>query len=154
MHTSFKKGLSALPIDIDQFAVDLHNFFKLSSARHKDYSSMEELANITSKYLLRHSSVRWPTLKYVLVRIIEQWENLKKYFLSFLPKLKDFKRYVKDKGLKKVQKHRGAFERSINTTVLGLYCISVKPVWNFSYHISVRKAAYSLVVQWNEHLAN
>ena len=67
--TSFKKGVTALPIDIDQFVVDLHVFFKFSSARREDYSSMEPLTDITSKYLLHHSSVRWLTLKYFLVRI-------------------------------------------------------------------------------------
>ena len=44
------------------------------------FSSMEELIDITSKYLLHHSSVRRPTLIYVLVRIIEHhgkiWENI------------------------------------------------------------------------------
>ena len=57
------------------FAVDFHGFFKLSSIHCKDYSSMEKLADITSKYLLHQSSVCWLTMKYVLVRIIEQWEN-------------------------------------------------------------------------------
>ena len=68
VRTSFKRGMTVLPIDIDQFTVDLHGFFQLSSARREDYSSMEELTYITSKYLLRHSSVRWLTLEYVLSR--------------------------------------------------------------------------------------
>ena len=36
VHTSFKQGVLELPIDIDNFAVKLHGFFKLSSARHED----------------------------------------------------------------------------------------------------------------------
>ena len=36
VHTSFKKGILELPIDIDNFAVNLHGFFKLSSARRED----------------------------------------------------------------------------------------------------------------------
>ena len=73
---SFKKGVKMLPIDIDQFAVDLHGFIKLSSARREDYSNLQDLTEVTSQYVLHHSSVRWPTLKSVLVRIIEQWTNL------------------------------------------------------------------------------
>ena len=91
-------------------------------------------------------------MKCVLVKIIEKWENLKKCFLSLLPKPKKFKRICK--GLKDVQKHCGAFEWSINTTVPGHSCISVKPVWNLSYHILIRKVTHSPVIQWNEHLAN
>ena len=53
-----KNEVTALPIHIDQFAVDLHGFFTLSFARREDYSSMEELIDIMLKYLLRHSSVR------------------------------------------------------------------------------------------------
>lgn len=94
VHTSFKKGVSSLPIDIDSFAVNLHGFFKLSSARREDYRNLEALTSVTSQYVLRHSSVRWLTMKYVVVRIIEQWPNLKEYFLKFLPKQKEFKKSV------------------------------------------------------------
>ena len=96
MHISFKKGISSLPVDLDQFAVDLHGFFKLSAARREDYPKMENLTEVTSGYVLRHSSVRWLTLKFVLVRIKEQWENLKEYFCSFLPQQKEFKRSIKE----------------------------------------------------------
>ena len=72
VHTSFKKRVTPFSTGINQFAVDLHSFFKLSSAHREDYSSMEELTDITSNYLLSHSSVRSLTLKNVLVRIIEQ----------------------------------------------------------------------------------
>ena len=62
VHTSFKKGVKMLSIDIDQFAVDLHDFFKLSSARREDYSNLQDLTEVASQYVLRHSSVRWLTL--------------------------------------------------------------------------------------------
>ena len=57
---------------------------------------MEELTEVTSKYVLRHSFVRWLTLKFLLVHVIEQWENLGENFCNFLPKQKEFKKYVKD----------------------------------------------------------
>ena len=96
VHTSFKKGVQKLPVDIDQFAVDLHGFFKLSSARWEDYTKLQDVTEVTSQYILRHSSVRWLTLKFVLVRIIEQWSNLKDYFCNFIPKQKEFKSSIRE----------------------------------------------------------
>ena len=82
VHTLFKKGVPQLPIDIDNFAVNLHGFFKLSSARHKYYSHLQDVTEVTARYVLHHSSVRWLTMKYVPVRKIEQWPNLKEYFIT------------------------------------------------------------------------
>ena len=42
-HTFFQKGVPVLQIDIDQCAVDLSGFFKLSAVRHEDYVKMGEL---------------------------------------------------------------------------------------------------------------
>ena len=96
VHTSFKNGILELPINIDNFAVNLHGFFKLSSARREDYSCLEDVTEVTAQYVLRHSSARWLTMKYVIVRIIEQWPNLKEYFITFLPKQKEFKQIIKE----------------------------------------------------------
>ena len=81
VHGSFKHGIESLPIDIDQFAVDLHGFFKLSSVQREEYKEIEDITDVTAHYALRHSSVRWLTLKLVPVQIIEQWKNLRAYFL-------------------------------------------------------------------------
>ena len=75
VHTSFKKEGSVLPIDIDQFAVDSHGFFKLSAACLEDYAKVRELTKVALKYVLCHSSVRWLTLKIVLRHVFEQWEH-------------------------------------------------------------------------------
>lgn len=58
---------------------------------HFDFSK-----EVTSKYDLRHSSVRWLSLRFVLVHVIKQWENLKEYFCTFLPKQKEFKKSGKE----------------------------------------------------------
>ena len=96
MDTSFRKGVPQLPINIHNFAVNLHGFCKLSSARYKDYSHQEDMTEVTAHYFLRHSSVCWLTMKYVLIRIIEQWPNLKEYFITFLSKQKEFKQTIKE----------------------------------------------------------
>ena len=54
------------------------------------------MTEITALYVLRHSSVRWLTMKYVLVRIIEEWPNLKEYFITFLPMQEEFKQTIKE----------------------------------------------------------
>ena len=95
VHGLFKHDIKSLPIDIDQFTVDLHGFFKLPSVQREDYKEIEDVTDVTAHYDLRHLSVPWLTLKFVLVRIIEQWENQRTYFLEFLPKQKIFKREIK-----------------------------------------------------------
>ena len=95
VHGLFKHDIKSLPIDIDQFTVDLHGFFKLPSVQREDYKEIEDVTDVTAHYDLRHLPVRWLTLKFVLVRIIEQWENRRAYFLEFLPKQKIFKREIK-----------------------------------------------------------
>ena len=46
VHNTFRKALQKL--DINQFACDVHFFFKLSSARREDYAVLEELTNFTA----------------------------------------------------------------------------------------------------------
>ena len=43
VHNAFRNPLRQIDCDFDQFAIDLHSFFKLSSARRGDYLSMEEV---------------------------------------------------------------------------------------------------------------
>ena len=82
--------MQKLDTDIDQFACDVHFFFKLSSARREDYAALEEVTNVTAWYALRHVSSRWLTLKPVILRLLEKWKNL----ITFLPQQKSFKRVI------------------------------------------------------------
>lgn len=58
--------------------MDLHGFFESSRADCEDSVTMGELNEITLKFVLCHSSVRWLTLKFVLV------SGNKKYFRNML----------------------------------------------------------------------
>ena len=94
VNNAFGKGLKELKaaeIDLDQFAIDLHFFLKLSSARREDFRKMSSITDVTVHYLLRHCQTRWLSIERVLVRIIEQFENIRTYFLVELPKLPGFK---------------------------------------------------------------
>ena len=69
---SFKHGIKSLPIDIDQFAVGLHGFFKLLNVRREDYKEIEDVTDVTAHYALRHLPGHLLTLKFVLVQTTEQ----------------------------------------------------------------------------------
>ena len=94
VHSAFRKGVSSLACNVDQFAVDIHIFFKLSAARRADYKSMAKRTDVVAEYALKHSTTRWVTLRKVLMRLIEQYDNLKEYFLTFLPTTSSFKANV------------------------------------------------------------
>ena len=94
VHNAFRKDVSSLRFNVDQFALDINFFFKLSAGRRADYQKISEVTDIVAEYALKHSTTRWVTLKGVLVRLIEQYENLKQYFLVFLPSTSTFKSTV------------------------------------------------------------
>ena len=98
VHNAFRKGIAALSFNIEQLILDLHYFFKLSSARRMDYKSVEALTEVTAWYMLRYTSSRWLSLKPAALRILEQWPNILEYFLKFLPSLNIFAKEIRDTG--------------------------------------------------------
>ena len=95
VNNSFGKAVEMLKkegiIDLDQFAIDLHFFFKLSAARREDYEKVSEITDICCVYMMKHIQTRWLSIEKVLVRIMQQFQNLKSYFFETLPKDKNFK---------------------------------------------------------------
>lgn len=91
-NNAFSEGLKLLNvcINLDQVAIDLHFFFKLSAARREDYKEVSSITEVTSHFVLKHCQTRWLSLDRVLVRIMEQFDNLKEYFLVKLPTLPRF----------------------------------------------------------------
>lgn len=96
-HNAFRKGVLDFGFDIETFVYDTNFFFKSSAARRQDYKLMEVFTEIESKYVLKHVSSRWLSIKKPILRILEQWENLSEYFLKFLPKEKKFAHNIKPK---------------------------------------------------------
>ena len=43
-------------VNVDQFAIDLYFFFKLSAARRKGYRGVSELTDVTTHYVIKHWS--------------------------------------------------------------------------------------------------
>ena len=97
VHNSFHKGVTALNFHVDQYALDIHFFFKLSAEWGADYKSIGDVTNIVSEYAMKHSTARWVTLRKNVVWLIEQYENLKEYFLIFFPKTAHFQDVKKSK---------------------------------------------------------
>ena len=94
--TSNSDGSGELPkkketFDLDNFFTDIHSFFKLSSARREDYTSLESVTGVVAEYTKKHAETHWVFMKYVAVWCLKQWPNLKEYFLNFLSKQKNFK---------------------------------------------------------------
>ena len=71
-NNAFLEGIKCLKdnVNFDQFAIDLHFFFKLSAARREDYRGVSELTDVTTHYVVMHYQTRWLSLDKVLVRII------------------------------------------------------------------------------------
>ena len=89
--TSNGEGSGELPkkkgtFDLDDFFTDIHSFFKLSSTRRGDYTSLESVTGVVAEYAKKHAETRWVSMKYVAVWCLKQWPNFKEYFLKFLPK--------------------------------------------------------------------
>ena len=99
--TSNSEGSGELPkknetFDLDDFFTDIHSFFKLSSARCEDYTSLESVTGVVAEHAKNHTETCWVSMRYVAVQCLEQWPNLKEYFLKFLLKQKNFKQEVEN----------------------------------------------------------
>ena len=91
MHTSLKKGLKDQPIDADKFLVNIHGFFKLSTARRWDQLEIREKLDNgeNSQFFRRHVSTRWLTMGPVTEIVVDHWESLREFFLKYIPDKND-----------------------------------------------------------------
>lgn len=94
VHTSFQKAVKGLDADIEVFLVNLHGFFKLSTARREDrnvvqgnlaFNLGDEFEEVMDRFYLRFVSTRWLEMEGVVARVLELWASTKEYFLVFLP---------------------------------------------------------------------
>ena len=86
VHNSFCKALEAYGTPVDDLAVDIHSFFKISSARREDFKFIQLEEEMETHTVLRHVPSQWLTLGPVVDRLIEQWEPLQKYFTDLANK--------------------------------------------------------------------
>ena len=72
VHISFRRGITSMSFDLDQFFTDIHFFFKLSSALREDYRSLHSLTDTLDKFVIKQVEASWLSMKQVAVRIVEQ----------------------------------------------------------------------------------
>ena len=55
-NSAFLEGIKCLKdsVNVDQFAIDLHFFVKLSVMRREDYRGVSKLTDVTMRYVIRH----------------------------------------------------------------------------------------------------
>ena len=55
-NNAFLEGIkcSKDSVNVDQCAIDLHFFFKLSATRREDYRGVSELTDVTTHYVIKH----------------------------------------------------------------------------------------------------
>ena len=65
----FSEGLKSIDkVDLDQFAVDLHSFFKFSAKRIEEYFDVEKFTEVYGQHMLRpvsYTHLTLPTTPYV-----------------------------------------------------------------------------------------
>ena len=90
-HTSLKKGLDEMSFNPDLFLVDIHGFFKLSTARREDLDELraELEAEGEKEFFHRHVASRWLTMGPTTERVLKHWKVLLEYFIGFLHKSTD-----------------------------------------------------------------
>ena len=77
-------------VNLEQFVIDLHFFFKHSSARRLNLKLVSEITDFTVHYVLHHCQTQWLSIEKVLFCVIEQINSLCEYFLIELPKQNSF----------------------------------------------------------------
>uniref|UniRef100_A0A8C4R2Q0 Uncharacterized protein n=1 Tax=Eptatretus burgeri TaxID=7764 RepID=A0A8C4R2Q0_EPTBU len=80
MHNTAKKAAQALPIELDDFLIDIYYYLDKSSKRVKGVKALQELCDAPTHKILKHVATRWLSLGQCLDRLIEQWEPLRLFF--------------------------------------------------------------------------
>ena len=85
LNLAVKKGLSALPVDIDEILTDVYYFFHHSDKKNLEFDRVQLLYNDETKKLLKHCPTRWLSISTTLQRMVELWQPLS----TFMPKVKE-----------------------------------------------------------------
>ena len=73
-------GVKELPIDVDDFFVDLYYYFDKSSKRKEILHEFQEFTNTKELKILKHCKTRWLSLDRAVKRVPQQWDALYAYF--------------------------------------------------------------------------
>lgn len=73
-------GIKALPLDVDDFFVDLYYFFDKSAKRKEEFRAFQDFVGVKELKILKHCPTRWLSLEKVIKRLLQQWDALHAYF--------------------------------------------------------------------------
>ena len=156
-----KAGMKSLPMNIDQFFVDVfYHFFHSSSNRKQDFNDFWcSLFTSEPETILKHCPTRWLSLLRCVNRYIAQLDGLKSYFLSIdehnsrvqsviaillnpLTKpLLHFLSYI----LPSMDKFSRVFQKSTESTTCQLYTEICRLVWLYAPMFCVQTSSWLLV---------
>ena len=73
-------GVKLLPIDVDDFFVDLFYYFDKSSKRKEELHEFQEFTGTKELKIIKHCKTRWLSLEKAVKRVLQQWCALYAYF--------------------------------------------------------------------------
>lgn len=74
------QGIKCLPIDIDDFFVDLFYYFDKSFKRKEKLCEFQDFTGTQQLKVLKHCKTRWLSLERSVKRVLQQWIALHAYF--------------------------------------------------------------------------
>ena len=74
------QGIKCLPLDIDDFFVDLFYYFDISFKRKEQLHEFQDFTGTQQLKVLKHCKTRWLSLERSVKRVLQQWQALHAYF--------------------------------------------------------------------------
>lgn len=73
-------GVQTLPVDVDDFFVDLYYYFDKSAKRKEEFHEFQVFTGVKEVKIIKHCKTRWLSLEKCVQRVLEQWSALYAYF--------------------------------------------------------------------------
>ena len=74
------QGIKCLPLDVDDFFVDLFYYFDKSFKRKEELHEFQDFTGTQQLKILKHCKTRWLSLERPVKRVLQQWQALLAYF--------------------------------------------------------------------------
>ena len=76
------QGIKSLPIDVDDFFVNLFYYFDKSFKRKEQLHEFQEFTGTKQLKILKHCKTRWLSLERSVKRVLQQWQALHAYLIE------------------------------------------------------------------------
>ena len=82
IHLAAQKAAGELPVDIEDFLVDVYYYLEKSTKRHQNLKKCRVLCGASTRKILKHVSTRWLSLGRCIDRLLEHWTPLEVFVES------------------------------------------------------------------------